>query len=56
MVLLHLHLLFKRSKEYDCIRCEGAVMPHTPRPQYQRRRTKNELDSATVHRVFVYMR
>jgi hypothetical protein len=47
------HLLFKRSKKYGRIRCEGAVLPQT-RPQYQRRRTKNELGSATVHRVFVY--
>ena len=51
MVLVH--LLFKKSKEYDCIRCEGAILPQT-RPQYQRRRTKNELGSAPVHRVFAY--
>jgi hypothetical protein len=51
MVLVH--LLFKRSKECDCIRCECAILPQT-RPQYQRRRTKNELGSAIAHRVFVY--
>jgi hypothetical protein len=45
MVLVH--LLFKRSKAHDRIRCEGAVLPQT-RPQYQRRRTKNELGGATA--------
>jgi hypothetical protein len=49
----------KRSKECDCIRCEGAaVLPQT-RPQYQHRRTKNELElGAQCHRspCLLYLR
>jgi hypothetical protein len=35
-------------------RCYSAINKHG-RTQCQRRRTKNELGSATVHRVFVYV-
>jgi hypothetical protein len=55
IVCILVHLLFKRSKECDCIRCDGGILPQTrPHCQCQRRRTKYELGSAAVHRVFVY--